>query len=247
MPTGSRVINHLLASSHNPRPGSQPLLGPPRTSPEAPVSLTGASLHSRRIALVYDRLPLAPSYWIGRVELPAHVLENNCSSGRHSAIAREHEDGEVALLRLWRKAIALTFVLAILRELASPAMGQSLALLRKATEANEIVAVAQRQGYVRIIVQFESPVPASQVRPDPASIANMKARVAEVQDAIVQTHFGSAADPRPGQRFVRGLTRFELTPGFAVNVDLAELEALAADPRVKIINRDRAVPPLSRP
>jgi hypothetical protein len=37
--------------------------------------------------------------------------------------------------------------------------------------------------------------------------------------------------------------RFNLTPGFAVNVSLPELEALAADPRVTQLDYDRAVPP----
>jgi hypothetical protein len=41
----------------------------------------------------------------------------------------------------------------------------------------------------------------------------------------------------------RGLIRFNLTPGFAVNVSTAELAALAADPRVKTITLDRTMAP----
>jgi len=129
--------------------------------------------------------------------------------------------------------------------LISAAMAQT-SLFQKATEAAEIVAIAQRQGYVRVIVQFESPLPPDQIRPDPASIATVKARVAAVQDAIIATHFGSVTDPKPGHGFAREIKRFEITPAFAVNVTTAELEALAADPRVKSINYDRAVPPAPR-
>ena len=61
-----------------------------------------------------------------------------------------------------------------------------------------------------------------------------KAQVAAMQDAIIRSHLAG----RPGIR--RAITKFELTPAFAVNVTAAELEALAADPRVKAINPDRA-------
>ena len=45
--------------------------------------------------------------------------------------------------------------------------------------------------------------------------------------------------PTQGQGFDRGLSRFQITPGFAVNVSPAELQALANDPRVTRINYDR--------
>jgi hypothetical protein len=122
-------------------------------------------------------------------------------------------------------------------------MAQSSALFQKATDAAEIVALAQRQGHVRVIVQFASPVPPEQIRPDAASIADLRAKIAAVQDAIIAAHFGGASSPRPGQGFARGLMRFDTTPGLAISVTLPELEALAADPRVTTINLDRAVPP----
>jgi hypothetical protein len=138
-----------------------------------------------------------------------------------------------------------TFLSAIfLSVLALAAMAQSSALLQKATDAAaEIVALAQRQGHVRVIVQFAPPVPPEQIRPDPTSIANLRAKIAAVQDAIIADHFGSASDPRAGAGFARGLTRFDTTPAFAISVTLPELEALAADPRVTHISLDRAVPP----
>jgi hypothetical protein len=123
------------------------------------------------------------------------------------------------------------------------AMAQSSALFQKATDAAELVALVQRQGHVRAIVQFASPVPPEQIRPDAASIADLRAKISAVQDAIIAGHFGNASNPRPGQGFERGLTRFDTTPGFAISVTLPELEALAADPRVTHISLDRAVPP----
>jgi hypothetical protein len=123
------------------------------------------------------------------------------------------------------------------------AMAQASHLARKSTDAAEIVALAQRQGHVRVIVQFASPVPPEQIRPDPASIADLRAKIAAVQDAIIAAHFGSASNPRPGQGFERGLMRFDTTPGFAISATLPELEALAADPRATHIGLDRAVPP----
>jgi hypothetical protein len=123
------------------------------------------------------------------------------------------------------------------------AMAQTPPLSQKATDAAELAALAQRQGHVRVIVQFASPVTPEQIRPDPASIANLRARIAAAQDAILADHFGSASDPRPVQGFARGLTRFDTTPGFAISATLPELEALAADPRVTHIGLDRALPP----
>jgi subtilisin family serine protease len=139
-----------------------------------------------------------------------------------------------------RSATALAFVLG----LASAAMAQIPgALSQKSPDAAEIVARVQQKDRVRIIVMFQPPVAPSEVRPDAASIAAVKAQVAAIQDAIIAAHFGSAAAPRPGPGFARGLTRFEITPGLAVTVTRAELEALAADPNVASISYDRAVPP----
>ncbi len=126
-------------------------------------------------------------------------------------------------------------------------MAQSPQFLQKSTDAPEIVMLAQQQGHVRVIVQFASPVPPEQIRPDPAGIADLRARIAAAQNAIIAAHFGSAREPRPGPGFPRALVRFDTTPGFAVNATVPELEALAADPRVTRINLDRAVPPATTP
>jgi hypothetical protein len=127
---------------------------------------------------------------------------------------------------------------------ASMAGGQtSDPLAQKAPEAAELVAIAQRDGHVRVILTFDPPLPPDQVKPDPATISIIKAGVASRQDAIIADHFGSAASPAAGKGFNRGLSRFEITPGFAINVSLAELKALAADPRVRSLALDRAVAP----
>jgi subtilisin family serine protease len=127
--------------------------------------------------------------------------------------------------------------------IASAAFGQSAPLVQKSPDAAEVTRIAQERGFVRVIVQFDRPASATQVRPDAASIQALRSGVAAAQDQIISSHFGSVANPSSGQGFGRGLTRFETTPGFAVNVAPAELNQLAADPRVMIINFDRAVPP----
>jgi subtilisin family serine protease len=123
------------------------------------------------------------------------------------------------------------------------AFGQSAPLTQKSPDAGEIARIAQERGFVRIIVQFERPASTAQVRPDGAGIETLRAAVAAAQDQIIASHFGSSANPASPQSFERALTRFETTPGFAVNVTPAELNSLAADPRVTVINFDRAVPP----
>ena len=97
---------------------------------------------------------------------------------------------------------------------------------------------AQADGHVRVIVLLNAPNVANQVRPNAATIASIKARVAALQNNVLANHFGDAVNLRPGRGFVRHHTRFEITPGFAVNVDATELEALAADPTVKSITID---------
>ena len=129
----------------------------------------------------------------------------------------------------------------LLLGLASNAVAQTDALWAKATEAAEITAIAQQNGHVRVIVLFDSPVPPAQLKSDPSSVANAKTQVAAARDTIVSWHFGSATSPTQGQGFDRGLSRFQITPGFAVNVSPSELQALANDPRVTRINYDRVL------
>src|SRR5262245_24523964 len=139
-----------------------------------------------------------------------------------------------------RGAIAAAWLLAF----ASAASAQvSSALSQKAPEVDEILSIAQRDGSVRVIVQFDSPMQASEIKSDASSRATVKANVAATQDAIISAHFGSAAGPLGGPGFERGILRFDFTPGFAVNVTAAEVEQLANNPLVRIINYDRPMPP----
>ena len=117
-------------------------------------------------------------------------------------------------------------------------------LAQKAPEAATIAAIAEQNGFVRVIVEFSSPVPPSEMRPDSTFLAPIKERIAALQDSIIASHFGSAANPSPGQGFPRAILRFDITPGFAVNVSQAELDSLAADSQVVRINYDRASPPV---
>jgi sRNA-binding regulator protein Hfq len=137
-----------------------------------------------------------------------------------------------------RIAIAAAFLFGV----TSAATAQSNALSQKASETDEILSIAQRDGSVRVIVQFDSPMQSSEIKPDAASLAAVKSRVAAVQDTIIATHFGAVA-PSSGAGFERGILRFDITPGFAVNVTAAELEGLASDPLVTVINYDRVMAP----
>ena len=134
--------------------------------------------------------------------------------------------------RAWYGWLAARGAAAVLWGLASCAMAETSQLAQKAPDAADMLATAQRQGSVRVIVQFRLPQP-----PNPGHIDAIKAQVAALQDAVIAAHLGAS----PG--FERGLTKFEITPAFAANVTAPELEALAADPRVQTINLDRAVPP----
>lgn len=120
----------------------------------------------------------------------------------------------------------------------------SPALAQKASDAAALADAATKTGHVRIIAEFTGPVPAGQLSPSAAELAPHKAQIASMQDAIIASHFGSAANPRPGQGFQRGLLRFDISPMFAVNVTKTELEALAADPRIVHIHLDRLMSPV---
>src|SRR5262249_35167838 len=74
-------------------------------------------------------------------------------------------------------------------------------LSQKSLDAAPIVALADRDGHVPIIVEFASPVPADQIRPDPIVLAPLKAQIAAIQDALIGHHFDSAASPRAGVGF----------------------------------------------
>jgi hypothetical protein len=108
----------------------------------------------------------------------------------------------------------------------------------------EIADAIAKRGFVRVIVQFAPPPAAADLRPgDPASIDALKSQIAARADAIIGDHFGAADAPREGAGFPRAIRRFDLTPGFAVNLDAGEYAALAADQRVIAITPDRLSAP----
>ena len=117
------------------------------------------------------------------------------------------------------------------------------ALSQKAPQASELLAKAQSDGHVPVIVQFASPVPPSQITHDQAAMAALSAQIHATQDAILNTHFGTAT-PTATAGFPRGLQKFNITPAFAMNVTESELQALAADPRVTHIELNALLRPL---
>lgn len=137
----------------------------------------------------------------------------------------------------------LAAVLAI--GIGTASFAQTPALTQKSTDAGEMSSIALSNGYVRVIVQYDTPVSSNAIAAEPKALDAIKTQNAALQDTIIGAHFPgapSAAATPSGQPFDRGLVRFDYTPSFAVNVTQSELDALASDPRVVHIEYDRAVP-----
>ena len=129
--------------------------------------------------------------------------------------------------------------------IVTASFAQTPALTQKSTDAGEMSSIALSNGYVRVIVQYDTPVSSNAITAEPRALDAIKSQNAALQDIIIGAHFPgapSAATTPSGQPFARGLVRFDYTPSFAVNVTQSELDALAADPRVVHIEYDRAVP-----
>ena len=112
-------------------------------------------------------------------------------------------------------------------------------LLQKAAEASELSNIAEQEGVVRIIVEFAPMISAEVVRPEPAILARVKVYNRSMQDQIIVRHFGNADASSSAQSFDRALRRMDIGPMFAINVNKAELEQLAADSQVRRIYYDR--------
>ena len=140
-------------------------------------------------------------------------------------------------------AAALALAMVVIGAQSGRAQQISPALASKAPEAGTLATTAQTNGHVRVIVILDIPAAPTQAKPDAAAIASIKAQVAATQNNVLARHFGDALNLRPGLGFERHLSRFQITPGFAISVDAAELDALANDSQVKSINIDRAMPP----
>src|SRR4051794_635576 len=97
--------------------------------------------------------------------------------------------------RVWATLIGVT--------VAGTAFGQTAPLRQKSPDAGEIARIAQERGFVRVIVQFDRPASAAQVRADATGIGALRSAVAAQQDAIISTHFGSVSTPSSGPGFDR--------------------------------------------
>lgn len=179
---------------------------------------------------------------MGDVDLACVKATANC----------EHKQRFVCPAPFRKPRFGLSFgigALAALLALAAdprPAVAQappSAPLTQKAPDAASLVAAAEQNGYVPVIVEFANPIPPSQMSPSPAVLSRARSQIAATQDAIISTHFGSVANPTRAQGFERSLHLMDISPMFALNVTRAELEALAADPRVERVH----VNGLSRP
>lgn len=100
-------------------------------------------------------------------------------------------------------------------------------LQSKSLSAADLVSEAIRYGHAAAIIEIASPVTDDELARDVDS-AEVKIHAAE--DIVIDNDLGSAIG------FERSLKRLEVTPGFVINVDVSEIEMLAADPRVININ-----------
>lgn len=133
------------------------------------------------------------------------------------------------------RTTTLAFSIALAGSLAvSSALAQS-PFESKARGLSNITADLDAKGKSRVIVKFAAP--ASSLRTK-AAIAARKDTVRAGQDTILNAAFGS---PAIAER--HALTRMSLQPMFALSASKAELDKLAADPRVTAIYRDN----ISRP
>jgi hypothetical protein len=114
-------------------------------------------------------------------------------------------------------------------------------LTAKSTDAEEIMRRAA-QGPVRIIVSYKPGAATNDATGNSQADASRIEANRKMQDAIIAGHFGSPATLGPE----RALRRLEVTPAFAINASLGEIEALARDDRVLHVGLDQARGPASR-
>jgi subtilisin family serine protease len=109
---------------------------------------------------------------------------------------------------------------------AAPALAQSPALTAKGAQLEHILTEARSLGRAHIIVEFR--VPQIGIESE-AGLAAQKANVRAMQDAIIHQTLRRSA----------GVGRMMISPMFSVRATLAEIERLAADPRVVQIYPNR--------
>lgn len=102
-----------------------------------------------------------------------------------------------------------------------------------------LIDKAATQGSVRVIVmlavgnQIESFLSSAQVE-------DQRKQIRQAQDAVIAL---LESAPSRAMSSLQGLTRFEVTPGFAANITADDLQLLRASPLVADIVEDVAVPP----
>jgi subtilisin family serine protease len=140
--------------------------------------------------------------------------------------------------RIIRRTSAVLFCALLCAAWASgsPVMAQSSALARKAPLSSAIQAEISRSGTAPIIVELDAPA-ASSV--DPSTAAKGRTSIRSLQDAVLSSALRLSAS-RLSSRTVK---RTKIMPTIALEVSSAELERLAADPRVKTIHLDRLMEP----
>ncbi len=104
-----------------------------------------------------------------------------------------------------------------------------------------LVAVARKQGRIRVLVELDVPTTAATAGAETASAAALAA----VQDAVIAATFGSSPTaPSAGAASEDGIRRYEIIPFLSLTVSPAELDRLIADGRVLSIQEDIPAPPV---
>src|SRR5262249_17441966 len=141
--------------------------------------------------------------------------------------------GRGVMLRSHRYMLALmsTVAAAVVGGMSLPATAQvSDALVAKSPDAAEIQILAQQTGFVRVIVQYSVPAGAARAHLGTAN-ENITVIIQENHDAQTAILVDRIGDPATLTGPGRALTRMDVTPAFAINATVAEIDALAKTPR----------------
>lgn len=121
---------------------------------------------------------------------------------------------------------------------AAPAGAGGISAEPKLRAAAAIEATLAEDGAARVIVVFEEPEPLAEA--DAVATLRRRAAMRRSQDALVAVARGAAGGDD-------GVTRLEIEPMLALEVDAPGLTRLLADPRVREIHPDAVDRPLVQP
>jgi hypothetical protein len=102
-------------------------------------------------------------------------------------------------------------------------------------QVDNLAAIAQAQGTVRVIVQLRTAFQPEAELPDGPAVAGQRNGIAIAQQAVLG---------RLANRNVHNVTRFRFSPLLAMEVDADALRALASDPDVANIQEDALADPI---